>query len=243
MGNGLTGTDLKRLALFAMLLDHIGAVFMPSLLLVCPESHEPLISAVIVGLRFVGRIAMPIYCFLLVEGFSLTTHLKNYILSIGCFALLSEIPFNLAVYGTCFHLSLGNVFFTLLFGLLFMAGDMAIFQRVKQPTSQIVLRTLNFTVSGVAAQAVGCDYGIIGIMLIAAFYCFRTDLPRRNLLAGMICVLESISFLGAAALSLIPISLYNGERGTVKNKYAYYAFYPLHLLLLWALSRLVALPG
>ena len=87
MGNGLTGTDLKRLALFAMLLDHIGAVFMPSLLLVCPESHEPLISAVIVGLRFVGRIAMPIYCFLLAEGFSLTTHLKNYILSIGCFAL------------------------------------------------------------------------------------------------------------------------------------------------------------
>ena len=59
----------------------------------------------------------------------------------------------------------------------------------------------------------------------------------------MICVLESISFLGAAALSLIPISLYNGERGTVKNKYAYYAFYPLHLLLLWALSRLVILLG
>ena len=253
MKNGLNGTDLKRLALFAMLLDHIGAVLIPALISAVPAGSVPslpygtepavFLSALAVGLRFVGRISMPIYCFLLVEGFSLTTDLRRYLLSIGIFAVLSEVPFDLACFGTPHHFGLENVFFTLFLGLLFMAGDAGIFRRIKKPTAQIVLRVLNFTFFSVAAQAIGCDYGIIGIMLIAAFYYFRTDPRNRAILAGFICILESVSYLGAAALSLVPISVYNGERGPVRHKYFYYAFYPAHLLLLYALVRICLSSG
>ena len=84
--------------------------------------------------------------------------------------------------------------------------------------------------------------GILGLVFAATGIAISGSLPVW--LRGDPSLREDASrYFLICSFSLIPISLYNGERGTVKNKYAYYAFYPLHLLLLWALSRLVALPG
>ena len=95
---------LKMLAVISMSIDHTGAVLMPD----C------------IWLRIIGRLAFPIYCFLLVQGFRNTSNIKKYIGRLALFAVVSEIPFNLAFYGTIIAEEFRNVFFTLLLGLLLL---------------------------------------------------------------------------------------------------------------------------
>ena len=80
----MNGTALKSIAVCSMLLDHTGAVLFPEL----------------IWLRYVGRIAFPIYCFLIVEGFVHTRNLAGYMMRLMIFGLLSEVPFDIAFYNT-----------------------------------------------------------------------------------------------------------------------------------------------
>ncbi|MEG1773614.1 MAG: TraX family protein, partial [Oscillospiraceae bacterium] len=102
---GLSGFSLKLIALASMTVDHAGVVLF--------EQLE--------WMRMVGRLAFPIYAFLLVEGFVHTRHRGRYCLRLGMFALLSEWPFDLAVFGGA-DMRGQNVFFTLLLGVLMLWG-------------------------------------------------------------------------------------------------------------------------
>ena len=77
---GLSQEGLKIIACVTMLIDHIGAVLLPQYF----------------SLRMIGRIAFPIYCFLLVEGAHYTKNPGKYALRLGIGMLLSELPFDLA---------------------------------------------------------------------------------------------------------------------------------------------------
>ena len=109
----LSGRQLKLIAMVSMLIDHIAV------------SLVARSSALYTPMRFVGRLAFPLYCLLLVEGFCHTKDRKRYLLSLLGFALISEIPFNMAVAGKIFDLEAQNVFFTLSIGLasLMMADE------------------------------------------------------------------------------------------------------------------------
>ena len=91
---------LKWIAIISMLIDHIGAVLFPW----CE------------WMRIVGRLAFPIFAYLLVEGFVYTKDVKKYLVRLGLFALISEIPFDLAFFGTVFAPVHQNVFFELFCG-------------------------------------------------------------------------------------------------------------------------------
>ena len=124
----LSNEALKWIAMGTMLIDHIGSSLIEGgLLNLSNPDSIPLIAASELGrqlylldtvLRLIGRIAFPIFCFLLVEGFLHTKNLKRYLLRLGLFALISEIPFDLSLFGTLFEATYQNVFWTLLFGLL-----------------------------------------------------------------------------------------------------------------------------
>lgn len=211
---GLTGFALKWIALAAMAVDHVGMTLLPQYEL----------------LRIVGRLAFPIYCFLLVEGAVHTANRRRYLMRLLLFALLSEVPFDLAVSGTVFDLRSQNVFFTLAMGL------MAVYLmelRNRYPYAVLGSAALVF-----AAQLAQTDYGGGGVLIILIFYLFRGKMAARVLAFSAVNVLCYGGLQNYAILSMVPILCYNGRRGP-RMKYLFYIFYPAHLLALcWLRLRL-----
>lgn len=211
----LDGRTLKIIAIVSMFIDHVGAALFPE----------------IIFFRIIGRLAFPIYCFLLVEGSLYTHDILQYMLRMGVFALISELPFDLAFYHHAVCIGHQNVFFTLFIGLAMIwflehpLHDMDI--------PDIINKMLIVAVAGIAAELLQTDYGFSGIAIIFAFYILRERTLLKYLIVALICI--GMSWLEAfAILALIPITLYNGKRGS-QNKimqYGFYAFYPAHLLLL-----------
>ena len=129
---GINSAVLKNIAVVTMLIDHIGAVIMTRLLIrnglyeamVNQEAYTAWMGqnggmyGIYMAMRIIGRLAFPIYCFLLVEGFQKTHNVKKYLGRMFLFALISEVPFDLAFSGKAWYPAYQNVFFTLLLGLL-----------------------------------------------------------------------------------------------------------------------------
>jgi len=239
----MSSFSLKMIAIITMLIDHIGVVFIPY------NTNLYLIS------RSIGRLAFPIFLFLMVEGFYHTRDIKKYLTRMGVFALLSELPFDLAFYQSfdpranlMEELKNGefstiltrmmrhqNVYFTLFLGLLLIT---LMHQVEKKFSKDIILCSMiNIMLTtgfGFIAALLRTDYDYKGILLVASFYLFRGSkmLLTISLLAVTGGVLGSINIL--ATLSMILISLYNGKKGK-SIKYFFYIFYPAHLLLLFVL--------
>ncbi len=233
-GQGLTGNALKMIAVLSMAIDHTfyalfdkmyisGKVPLPGL-----YSQEGAINTGhwIVTLQkvmrgIVGRIAFPIFCFLLVQGFTHTSNKVKYKLRLFVFALLSEIPFRLALWE---ELSFGvsNVLFTLLLGFISL--------EVLGEDWHVGFRAL--MIGGIAffANALKCDYGSTGILLIILLYLAKDD-RVMTVLVGVVSAL-ALNLSVMSLLAYIPIFFYNGERGRV-HKYFFYVFYPAHLIVLY----------
>ena len=244
--SGLTGSHLKWIAIITMLIDHIGAAILEIGLL------PKVANAVLAGnsfdyvmadyhfwyrfdsiLRAIGRLAFPIFCFLLVEGFLHTKNVKKYALRLGLFALISEIPFDLAFNQNLLEISYQNVFFTLLIGLLVLIG-----QKYFEETLPPHISWLRFIVAltGILlAQFLRTDYDAFGILLIVLLYEFR-NLPKLRCITGAILMLFNST---TGCLAFLLLWFYNGERGKQLPKYFFYAFYPAHLLVLWLVRMFI----
>lgn len=246
----ISGSTLKLIALVTMLIDHTAAVLLPYLMLehgvyYFGFSMEYALSAPGEGpagwfyilyqimRRLVGRLAFPIYCFLLVEGFERTHSRVRYAFRLFLFALVSEVPFDLAFNGRIFYTYYQNVFFTLLLGFLMMWAMRLLEEYVKIPLVNWGGTALIFLAAAFAAEKLYCDYGANGIIAIALLYLFRKN-RWQQLIAGIAAFLWEVT----APLAFVFIGLYNGKRG-LKLKYVFYLFYPLHLLILYFISRLL----
>lgn len=222
----LNGFHLKLIAICTMLIDHMGYTLFPG----------------VMWLRCVGRVAFPIFCFLIAEGCVYTHDRKKYAARLLVFALLSEIPFNLMNSGMIWDPYDQNVLWTLLLGaLVCWLMDWAL----KKCTP------LSFVLTGAAMvaaywllEAFRTDYGGWGMLLVAAFYCVRR--APSGAVVKMIAQAFGLAFFSLGVMggylsielwslvSLVPIWLYNGQRG-FSNKavqYGFYAFYPVHILIL-----------
>jgi hypothetical protein len=181
-------------------------------------------------MRKIGRISFPIYCFLLVEGFFHTRNLKKYILNCLIFALISEIPFDLAVYGRFVYIYGQNVYFTLALGLIAI-GVLDKF-KYKYDTKYLFYRLVVIAVFAWLGQVLEVDYHWKGILFIIMFYyCYNIEKWRRNIIG-----IAAFAYEITAPLAFIPIQLYNGTRGK-QNKYMFYAIYPVHLLIFGLVRR------
>lgn len=120
---GISGSTLKLIAIGIMMIDHIAAVIVIRMLYSAAfYDHIQELYHVYTIMRIIGRLAFPIFCFLLVEGLLHTRSAAKYAIRMAIFALVSEIPFDLALYNRPFCFEHQNVFFTLLIGLLVLIG-------------------------------------------------------------------------------------------------------------------------
>ena len=220
----LSGSALKILAVFCMLTDHIACHLLANqAILIDPLFRVGETTVTILYLlRTVGRLAFPLYCFLLTEGFVYTRNRKKYGISLAVFALLSELPWNFVHSGGWLY-ETQNVFFTLLLGYLALC-------LIEAPKKQIVWEVLGFVLIFAVSYVLEADYGYLGVAVIIAMYLLRKHALPRAAVCTCLCPAT-----WRAGLAFIPIAFYNGERGCIRGKvgkYFFYAFYPLHLLIL-----------
>ena len=187
--------SLKSIAILCMAVDHTGRILFPG-----EESWT-----------CVGRLAFPIFAFLLTEGFFHTRDIYRYLVRLGIFAVLSEIPFDLFI----------------------SVALMAVLERSREWPERI----LEIFIAMWAAEALGTDYGFRGVLLVLVFYVGRMRPFAGLALAGLWNFLWQSSVQRFGALAVIPIGLYNGKKGR-SLKYFFYVFYPAHLLLLCLLRDL-----
>lgn len=243
---GITGSTLKIIAMITMLIDHIGATIVLQLVQRNSDNFDAFGNVRMTGmvilyyvLRGIGRLAFPIFIFLLLEGFQYTHNRFLYIGRLLLFAIISEIPFDLAVNlstnsilkGHVLEFASQNVFFTLAIGMIVLTALEGL--RVLQIDT--ILKTIlivGVTALGATlAYALHTDYGAIGVLAICAAYGFRNQ--KKELQMAVPCIVLSVlnmSELCALADAGI-VHFYNGKRG-LKLKWVFYIFYPLHLLIL-----------
>lgn len=257
---GISGSALKIIAVISMFIDHTGAAFLGRMLAGFDMLPDLLGDSIILRLfpwmldwdrlvqvyyamRYIGRIAFPIYCFLLVEGFDHTRDVKKYALRLGVFALVSEIPFDLCFNASIIEFSYQNVFFTLLIGLLVMAAaDRCRVRRwfenpVADRTCRYLFTALAVAAGVAAAELLGTDYAGTGVVCIMVLYLFRNQKAAQAIAGATV-----FSWEITAPLAFLPILAYNGRRG-LNLKYFFYGFYPLHLILIYLVCAVIGTGG
>ncbi len=249
---GISGSTLKIIALVTMLIDHIGAVVVIRMMFA--RAAEMGVAGGIIPdelyesyqlMRGVGRIAFPIYCFLLVEGFQRTRNKAKYALRLGVFALLSELPFDLAFSSTVLEFSYQNVFFTLFVGMLTLLVMERVEMRMcageRKGILSVAVRCIAIflipAAGAIAAELLRTDYGAKGVLCIVILYLFRWNKPMQLIAGACSFLWESV-----ASLAFLPIAFYSGQRGW-NLKYVFYMFYPLHLLILYLICVAMGISG
>lgn len=235
----LTSFSLHLIAMALMLCDHLWGTIIPG--------ND--------WLTCIGRICFPIYAFLTVEGYFHTRSLKKYVLRLLFFALLSEIPFNLAMGGSVIYPFHQNVLwcFLISLGLIHWNEKAA----SKKLWKRILVGIPSVTVGYLAGLLLMVDYSHAGILMVLTFYFFRRG-KRWAFLGQLLCLwyintellggfTYELTLLGTtwylkrqslALLALIPIWLYRGRQGHHSKFFQYfcYFFYPVHLLILGLLA-------
>lgn len=219
MKRRITQEELKLIACAAMLVDHTGAVFFPGA----------------VWMRLVGRLALPIYCFLLAEGLHHTKDPGRYVLRLLGGAVLAEIPFDLLFFGRL-TLEHQSIMVTLLLGILY-----GLLQRQVEKLGHRIVLLIPFVL---AAELLNCDYGGWGTAMVGMFILTREAehcwISRGVWLAVLSWLIGGMTFRAGAleipvqifcVAALVPIRLYSGGKRSrnVWVQRAFYLFYPMHL--------------
>lgn len=203
-----TAFHLKMIAIITMVIDHFGLMFFP---------QEQVY-------RIIGRVSFVLFSFLLVEGTEHTKDIKSYLKRLFIWALISEIPYDLAMTGEVFNIEKQNIFFT-----LFLSA----FGIYQIKTANTMLKKIAVVIATFfVIDLLKADYGAYGLLVVYAFYWIK------NLEIKMIVIqlLSTISvFFGHylqiwSGLAFLPIALYNGKQG-IKTGRILYSFYAVHLLL------------
>ena len=224
----LDGTTLKLIAMISMVFDHAGDMFFPD----------------VMWPRMIGRLAMPIFSFFIAEGFSHTRDRKKYLCRLGIFALISEIPFDLAFEG-----KIGFSHQNIMLSFFLAVVALMLYDWIQGGTkSEVNHASIGKTVLGVIAVAaiaalsllLRADYTIFAVIAVFLFYVLRQKHPlvRTGVGVAFLALTRTVGYYCTTGLSFIPLAMYNGKKGK-GLKWLFYGFYPGHLLLLAAIKHIM----
>lgn len=251
---------LKCTAIITMLIDHTGAGILEKLLyhsdIVFSENTVMLLKTIDGIMRLIGRMAFPIFCFLLVQGFLHTRSRIKYARNFLIFALISEIPFDFCFFGGI-YLPYQNVFLTLFVGLLTLWG----IETVEKSEINLVLKCILYVLVAVVGMKVSnfihSDYYWIGVLLVLYLYIFRNNFILQCTIPFIVFLLslavDDVGFSAALTqrifhyfesdwtvfISAFMIYRCNGKRYMKGGKYFFYAFYPVHIAILYVIRQVL----
>lgn len=264
-GFQLTWQQLKWIAMISMLIDHTGKVLLPQIILIEYLGMDIKSSYYVVKMMSaLGRIAFPIFAYGVAQGCMVTRSPKRYLLRLALFAVISEVPYNLALNTMPIgfrYFAFHNVFFTLLLGALCCC--IYSFFRSKSMAWVSFVPILCFIL---LAELLGTDYGGFGVVFILAPYIFYKNKRARIISLGLVVAVFYVfyaQFTGfggsypfawmdpqdwtfsyfwnslGALTGVALLALYHGEKGKTYHKWVFYVVYPTHLLFLYLLTFVI----
>lgn len=211
----MSNYQLKLIAIITMTIDHIGHFILD------PTTDMYLMF------RIVGRLAFPIFAYLLIVGYFKTSNFAKYLITILVLGLMFQLP---TLYSPLINGD-GNIFLTLSLGLILIYVLDANFNNILKCIAGIVLVWM--------FKLLNLDYGILAAIMFITYYLVQKhEFNMVNKLVIMIVPYTIYSYLYMSKLQIygllaIPLILiYNGERGKYINKYFFYAYYPIHILVI-----------
>ncbi len=220
----LSGAGLKLIAIISMLADHVNkALIYPYL-----ESNHGFLAFISDVFDIIGRIAFPLFCFMLVEGYFKTRNRKKYLLNLLLFGVISEIPFDMFTTASFFNMNWNNVMFTLALVLVTVWIIDTLKEKMQKRPKALwyLVSILIVLVMCIVSMSLSLDYEHHAILIGYFFYLFH-DVPVFAIPFGYASMFKEPWALLGFGLTLT----YNGERGK-QHKMLYYWFYPVHLLIL-----------
>lgn len=188
--------------------------------LLAADPEQMILSSWAAVFQLLGGLAVPVFAFLLVEGFVHTGSYRRYLLRMLLFAVISELPYDFAMSGQWVDWSSQNLLVTLTVCLVMLYG-------LRLFSASRVVQALIVAAAVLWSGMMRAGFGLCEVLLTAAFYLLR-DKPKAKLTVGSLISLMYVT----GPVSTFALSRYNGQRGAHWNKYLFYALYPLHLLLL-----------
>lgn len=226
---------LKIIACITMLIDHMGVVLFPKLMI----------------LRIIGRIAFPIFAFLLAEGCYYTRNKIRHLLVISGFAVVMQVVLFLATRMTDFSIF---IHFSIAVLLCLVIDVIEKFIRERKVIVSIAL-VLSFVISVIMLILIdknttyfSSNYGIYGIFVPVVLYIIRKYIKHVHLLVSILIICLSMVLMHFftvwmyqlyGMIACVFILLYNGKKGKYNLKYLFYIFYPLHLVVLYAIALIL----
>lgn len=217
----INGAVLKYIAFISMFIDHFNkAIITPYL-----NYQQPLV-AISTIFDIIGRIAFPIFAFMIVEGFYKTKSRGKYLRNLLIFAIISEIPYDMFQSKIFINNRSQNIMWALALGLLTLIIVDKLKGKIKNKYTWLILSILVVGVNAIIATLLSFDYDYYSIIIIFILYLFYDKRLVGSLISYLVIIKEVYAILGFAV-----INFYNGEKGK-QNKLFNYLFYPVHLLIL-----------
>ena len=216
----LNSAQMKYIAFVSMFIDHFNkAIITPKL-----NYQQPL---VFISSLFdiIGRIAFPIFAFMIVEGFYKTNSKWKYLRNLLIFAVISEIPYDMFQSKVFINNRSQNIMWALALGLFTLIIVDKLKEKIKNKYIWIFISVIIVAINAILATLLSFDYDYYSIIIIFILYIFYDKRFVGSLLSYLVIIKEVYAILGFAI-----INLYNGEKGR-QNKLFNYLFYPVHLFI------------
>lgn len=216
----------------------LGNASAPELLAGVLNTQEGMaIATVSLVMQALETMAAPLFCFLLVEGVQHSQSFRNYFLRVAGVAVLSELPYNLAMSGKLLDLSSRNPVFGLVLSMILLY----LYRRFSRPGFASVVLKVLFTLAAILwGQILKVSDGACCVVLVAALWVLRKKPLYRNILgctAAFACSLFNPFFM-VAPMSFLMLHYYNGEKGE-DNRLMSYLAYPVLLLFIGIAAKFV----